>query len=196
LIDREYLARPEFRTIEVDTNLGIEDLHQFSSEFEIPNEILKRLAEDQLRTIKIIHQVIDLVRRHKRLLVFATTVEHSVELANVLETQEIPCRSVTSKSSTAHRQQAIAWFKQDTDDVRVITNFGVLTQGFDAPKTSAALIARPTKSLVLYSQMVGRATRGPKAGGNANAEIVTVVDTDLPGFGNMAEAFGNWEDVW
>ncbi|MBT7130754.1 MAG: DEAD/DEAH box helicase [Planctomycetes bacterium] len=196
LIDKEYLARPEFRTIEVDTPHGIEDFDQFSSEFEIPNEILKRLAEDQIRTIKIIRQVIDLVRRHKRLIVFATTVEHSVELANVLETQEIACRSVTSKSSTVHRQQAIAWFKQDTDDVRVITNFGVLTQGFDAPKTSAALIARPTTSLVLYSQMVGRATRGLKAGGNATAEILTVVDTCLPGFGDIAQAFGNWEDVW
>jgi superfamily II DNA or RNA helicase len=71
-----------------------------------------------------------------------------------------------------------------------------LTAGFDAPRTSAALIARPTKSLVLYSQMVGRAIRGPRAGGNKEAEIVTVVDRGLPGFGSVAEAFNNWEDVW
>nr|WP_276751020.1 hypothetical protein [Chlorogloeopsis fritschii] len=57
-------------------------------------------------------------------------------------------------------------------------------------------IARPTKSLVLYSQMVGRAIRGLKAGGNATAEIVTVVDSQLPGFGSVASAFHNWEDVW
>jgi hypothetical protein len=44
--------------------------------------------------------------------------------------------------------------------------------------------------------MVGRAIRGPKAGGNTTAEIVTVVDSALPGFGNVAEAFKNWEDVW
>ena len=44
--------------------------------------------------------------------------------------------------------------------------------------------------------MVGRAIRGPKAGGNERAEIVTVVDTALPGFGDVAEAFNNWEDVW
>ena len=78
----------------------------------------------------------------------------------------------------------------------VLCNFGVLTTGFDAPATSAAIIARPTRSLVLFSQMVGRATRGPKAGGNAEAEIVTVIDPQLPGFGNVAEAFTNWEDVW
>ena len=73
---------------------------------------------------------------------------------------------------------------------------GVLTTGFDAPDISAAMIARPTRSLVLYSQMVGRATRGLKAGGNAEAEIVTVIDPDLPGFGSIADAFKNWEDVW
>jgi hypothetical protein len=44
--------------------------------------------------------------------------------------------------------------------------------------------------------MVGRAIRGPKAGGNNNAEIVTVVDQNLPGFGSVADAFVNWEDVW
>jgi hypothetical protein len=44
--------------------------------------------------------------------------------------------------------------------------------------------------------MVGRAIRGLKAGGNATAEIVTVVDSQLPGFGSVASAFQNWEDVW
>jgi superfamily II DNA or RNA helicase len=78
----------------------------------------------------------------------------------------------------------------------VLCNYGVLTTGFDAPKTSAAVIARPTSSLVLYSQMVGRAIRGPRAGGNEYAEIVTIVDTKLPGFGSVADAFKNWEDVW
>ena len=54
------------------------------------------------------------------------------------------------------------------------------------------MIARPTKSLVLYSQMVGRATRGPKAGGNKEAEIVTVIDQHLPGFDSVVAAFKNW----
>jgi superfamily II DNA or RNA helicase len=77
-----------------------------------------------------------------------------------------------------------------------MVNYGILTTGFDAPRVSAAIIARPTMSLVLYSQMVGRATRGIKAGGNKEAEILTVVDKSLPGFNNVAEAFLNWEDVW
>jgi superfamily II DNA or RNA helicase len=78
----------------------------------------------------------------------------------------------------------------------VLCNFGILTTGFDAPRTSAALIARPTTSLVLYSQMVGRAIRGIRAGGNEFATVVTAVDSGLPGFGDVGEAFLNWEDVW
>ena len=62
----------------------------------------------------------------------------------------------------------------------MLCNFGVLTTGFDAPQTSAALIARPTKSLVLYSQMVGRATRGHAVRGNREAVVRTIVDTSLP----------------
>lgn len=44
--------------------------------------------------------------------------------------------------------------------------------------------------------MVGRAIRGLKAGGNEQAEIVSVVDDELPGFRSVAESFYNWEDVW
>ena len=64
------------------------------------------------------------------------------------------------------------------------------------PEISCAVIARPTDSLVLYSQMVGRAIRGTESGGNAEAEIVTVIDENLKGFGEVADAFMNWEDVW
>ena len=76
------------------------------------------------------------------------------------------------------------------------SNYGVLTAGFDAPRTRCVIIARPTTSLVLYSQMVGRALRGPRAGGNATADVYTVADTNLPGFGSVADAFTNWEELW
>jgi len=103
---------------------------------------------------------------------------------------------VSGATSSPERSRLISWFKANSPEPRLLCNYGVLTTGFDAPQTSAAIIARPTKSLVLYSQMVGRAIRGLKAGGNAAAEIVTLVDTGLPGFGDLGDAFKNWEDVW
>jgi superfamily II DNA or RNA helicase len=58
----------------------------------------------------------------------------------------------------------------------VLCNYGVLTTGFDAPKTDAIVISRPVFSPVRYMQMVGRGLRGEKNGGTATCRVVTVLD--------------------
>ena len=71
----------------------------------------------------------------------------------------------------------------------ILCNYGILTTGFDAPQTSAIVIARPTKSYVLYAQMVGRGIRGIKAGGNKTCEISTVIDSNINDFIDITEVF-------
>ena len=133
---------------------------------------------------------------HRRVLVFAAAVEHARVLTAILVARDIRSNVVTGLTPERVRERAIRTFKSDDEMPMVLVNFGVLTTGFDAPKASAVVIARPTQSLVLFSQMVGRAIRGPKAGGTEACEIVTVVDPSLPGFGDVAAAFLNWEDIW
>ena len=94
------------------------------------------------------------------------------------------------------RKDSIDRFRSDVGPPMALFNYGVLTAGFDAPRTRCVVIARPTTSLVLYSQMCGRAMRGPKSGGNRTCRIYTLVDRSLPGFGSVAEAFTNWETLW
>ena len=198
LVDEGYLAQVEFTPLLHDgsASLTAADLRKIESSLEIPRPILRKFAEDEQRNLRIYVELERLAKRHERILVFAATVEHSDLLAAVLRVRGYDARSVTSQGSTTERRIAIQKYKQQTDNVRILCNFGVLTAGFDAPQTSAAIIARPTKSLVLYSQMMGRAIRGRKAGGNDSAEIVTIVDRQLPGFRSVAEAFTHWEDVW
>lgn len=198
LVDQQYLARVHYKPLFYSgaVELSDADLRRVQEHFDIPDSLLKRFAEDEKRNLAIISAIEDLAKRHRRILVFAATVEHSDVLAAVLQMRGYNATSVTSKTLNPRRSQIVEQFKQDTQDVRIICNYGVLTTGFDAPLTSAALIARPTKSLVLYSQMVGRAIRGKRAGGNETAEIITVVDHSLPGFGSVADAFNNWEDIW
>ncbi len=198
LVDQQYLAKVEYKPLfyEGSVTLSPSDIKKIQAHFDIPDTILKRLADDEMRNLAIVTAIEDLARRHRRILVFAATVEHSSLLAAVLQMRGYEAASVTGNTPAARRSQIIDHFKQDTPQVRIICNYGVLTTGFDAPLISAALIARPTKSLVLYSQMVGRAIRGKRAGGNEIAEIVSVVDNQLPGFGSVAEAFNNWEDIW
>ena len=198
LIDQKYLARPLFRTLHSDAGLKLSDadVNDLSSAIDVPEQILDRLGTDTQRNVQILSAVEDLLRQHRRVIVFAASVDNARMLTAILSVRGHEAHVVTGESNASERERIIRRFRSGANRSMVIVNYGVLTTGFDAPATSAAVIARPTRSLVLYSQMVGRATRGTRAGGNDEAEIVTVVDPHLPGFGSLAEAFRNWEDVW
>lgn len=198
LIDQGYLSRPSMRTVASETGLHLTDVDRqaLADSFDIPAEIIIRLAKDEQWNLQVVRTVLDLVERHRRILVFAASVDHCRLVAAVLSAVGLDAAFVTGESSPRHRTQVIGRFKSGARRPMILCNYGVLTTGFDAPAASAAVIARPTKSLVLYSQMVGRVIRGPKAGGTPDCEIATVVDPQLPGFGDVADAFVNWEDVW
>ena len=198
LIDEGYLATPLFRRITVDTRLELTAAEKvkISETFDLPVSVLERLGRHEGRNLQVIFEIERLARSHKRIIVFAASVEQSDLLSAVLSARGHLASSVSSRCTPLQRQLAIESYLNDSEECHILCNFGVLTTGFDAPKTSAALIARPTLSLVLYSQMIGRAMRGKKAGGNLEAEIVTVVDPSLPGFDSIESAFSNWEDVW
>ena len=61
----------------------------------------------------------------------------------------------------------------------MLINYGVFTTGFDDPKINCIVVARPTYSVVLYSQMIGRGLRGPKNNGTEDCLIVDVLDNIL-----------------
>ena len=198
LIDEGYLARPSFDSLfyEAGYELSANDVLDLERSLDITPRVLSYLAEDDQRNLAIVHRIEKLIAQHRRIIVFAASVGHARLLAVVLRARGIIADSITSDTEAHDRVRVINRFRGSGSDPVVLCNYGVLTAGFDAPNTSAAVIARPTKSLVLYSQMIGRALRGPRAGGNAEAEIITVVDTQLPGFRDLAESFFNWEDVW
>jgi superfamily II DNA or RNA helicase len=198
LMAEGYLARPVFRRLEVQASAELKPrLLSGGAGDDYDPMLLESLAEEVGRNVVIIEEARRLANAgHKRIILFGASVRHAELLAAALSALGFDARVVTGKTGATSRERTIKAFRQASPVPMILCNFGVLTTGFDAPNTSAAIIARPTKSLVLFSQMVGRATRGLKAGGNETCEISTVVDIDLPGFGDIADAFTNWEDVW
>ncbi|WHY88588.1 DEAD/DEAH box helicase [Neobacillus novalis] len=199
LIDKEYIASVKYKNLiysNINNQLDQSIFYNLNSKKDYSKEVLSILGQDSERNIQIIEQVINLSQIHKRIIVFAPSVESSEVIATILKIKGFLANSITSNTELEVRRTVIDKFRRDSDEISIICNYGVLTTGFDSPNISAAVIARPTLSLVLYSQMVGRAIRGKKAGGNSVAEIVTVVDTELPGFRSVADSFYNWEDVW
>ena len=98
------------------------------------------------------------------------------------------CKSaaITSDLDMVERHEKIDAFKRNR--IQVLTNFGVLTTGFDAPNIDVVFIARPTLSVVLYSQMIGRGLRGSRVGGTDFVKVIDVKD-NLERLPNVQEAF-------
>ena len=198
LMDEGYLAKPTFRQLSYDSPQLTETLSSIVKGYDdYASETLSVLAHCVERNVIIINEIKRLVNSgHRRVLLFAASVRHAEITSAALCALDFDARVVTGTTSKLTRKRIINAYRSDVATPMILCNFGVLTTGFDAPNTSATIIARPTRSLVLFSQMVGRATRGPKAGGNETCEVSTVVDIDLPGFSDMTAAFTNWEDVW
>ena len=193
LIQNRYLADARFVPISFESDTAITEPHPG---MDYSTDDLDDLGRNRERTRRIAQLAENAVRRHPRTIVFCPSVESALECNEVLQAEGIATNAVTADTPGEDRRAIIDAFKSDSREHMIIFNYGVLTAGFDAPRTRCVIIARPTTSLVLYSQMAGRAMRGPRAGGNPRAEILTVVDTNLPGFGSVTEAFTNWEELW
>jgi DNA repair protein RadD len=193
-----YIAKIEFDRVpyspSVEFNLSAAEAAVIQEGFDLPYEVIRRLGADVQRNFLILNRIIQEAHSGAKMLVFGCSVDHAKLLANLLIAQGLKAAVVTSETRPDRRRQIIREYR-DTDDIQILTNYGVLTTGFDAPRTSVAVITRPTNSVVLYSQMVGRAARGVRAGGNSTCRVITVVDA-IPGFRSMAEAFSYWDDIW
>ncbi|MFD7709512.1 DEAD/DEAH box helicase [Streptomyces sp. NPDC059786] len=89
--------------------------------------------------------------------VFTPTVDTAQSMADAFTAAGIPAAAVWGDMPRDDRAATLEKYR--TGDVQVLSNCMVLTEGFDAPWTSCAVIARPTKSAGLYCQMAGRALR-------------------------------------
>ena len=88
---------------------------------------------------------------------YAVSVNHARNLTNVFHEAGIPAAVILGDSKREERDKAIEGFRDGT--IKVLVNVVVATEGFDLPDASCIAIARPTMSLALYLQMVGRGLR-------------------------------------
>lgn len=93
----------------------------------------------------------------KSAIVFAVDVEHSKEIAYRYNCAGIRARHIDAKTPQIEREQTLNEFKQGK--IKVISNVGIITEGFDFPECEVVQLARPTQSLSLYLQMAGRVMR-------------------------------------
>ena len=93
----------------------------------------------------------------RRTVVFATTIAHSAALANEFKAHGVAAEHVDANTPTEERHDIFERFR--SGDTQVLANCTLASYGFDLPELDCVIVARPTKSMVLYLQMIGRGLR-------------------------------------
>lgn len=154
MLKQGYLTQPNF----VDAPIAQYDFSALSSnangEFnsEQVNELLVRYPRV---TQAIIEQVETYAESRKGVMIFAATVKHANEILGYLPDNSAAL--ITGSTNNADRAELIEQFKQQK--LKFLVNVSVLTTGFDAPHVDLIAILRPTESVSLYQQIVGRGLR-------------------------------------
>lgn len=102
--------------------------------------------------------ILDRTSKGEQALIFTAGVMHAHQLATVLNRhKDGSAFAVDGETPKEQRSEIVAKFHKN--QVQYLCNFGVFTEGFDAPNVSRVIMGRPTKSPSLYIQMLGRGTR-------------------------------------
>lgn len=93
----------------------------------------------------------------KRAIVFAASIEHSKNVVEEFNAAGVPALHVDGETSIADRRTAIDAF--GSGRVKILSNVNICVEGFDLPACEGVILLRPTQSLVIFLQAIGRALR-------------------------------------
>ena len=113
-----------------------------------------QLSKQRRVTPEIIRQVIELSEGRHGVMIFAATVMHAREILGLLPPESA---LISGETPARQRDEILATFK--LQKIKYLVNVSVLTTGFDAPHVDVIAILRPTESVSLYQQIVGRGLR-------------------------------------
>ena len=189
LADR-ILARPSFEKI--PTNFEPEfDEREYQRWVEtfrdLPENIIADLAKNRERNALIAKHYVANRERYGKTIIFAERWGQCEQIESFLARDGVRAGSVYSHVDASHSTPEERNARTADDNARilrkykegeldVLLNVRMLTEGTDVPTTQTVFLSRQTTSTILLTQMVGRALRGPKAGGTEEAYIVSFED--------------------
>jgi superfamily II DNA or RNA helicase len=186
------LARARHQTLDgVPLSMDAHEVRQFEQLGSVPASVYDRLGADTARNRRIVDSI-KALPEDWTVLLFAASVPHAKTIAGLLSSEGIPARPVWGDTDPGARRRYVEDFRRGR--LRVLTNYGVFAEGFDAPAVRAVYVTRPTFSPNRYQQMIGRGLRGRLNGGKDECLLVDVAD-NVELFG-LRLAFQDFEYLW
>lgn len=148
LTEQGYLSPLVYRDRTILDHASIK-LNKSQSDFDLDayDRAITSKEADILDAIKIASQ------ERNFILVFCPSVRSAEKLADIVPNSA----AISAKTPAKERARIINGFKDGS--IRIVFNMGVLTTGFDHPALDCIILARPTRSVGLYYQMLGRGVR-------------------------------------
>ncbi|TKY87634.1 hypothetical protein EX895_003215 [Sporisorium graminicola] len=162
MIGEKWLCPIRFTSIKADIDLASVKISNLNSDFatsslaavvntEVVNKIILKAWIDRAHT------------RRRSTLIFAVNIQHVQDLTHTFRTAGIDARYLHGGTPMPERRQLLDDFRNGV--YPVLVNCAILTEGADVPAIDCVLLARPTRSRNLFSQMIGRGLRlSPKTG--------------------------------
>jgi DNA repair protein RadD len=154
LIKRKYLTEPTLVDATIE-HYDFSSLRENRSGEYNPTDVNHLLNSHHRVTKGIIEQVVELSEKREGVMIFAATVDHAKEVFSYLPNEHSAL--ITGATDSTQRDNLIKAFKRK--EIKYLVNVSVLTTGFDAPHVDMIAILRPTQSVSLYQQIIGRGLR-------------------------------------
>lgn len=183
LIEKGYLSRPIPVTVkthsDVEAGLTRQDYAHLQSFNELSEAWKSRIANLTERNEAITRHYLEHRDKYGKTLVFAINIPHAELLCERLREAGVQTDYVAStrlNGDAYDKRDLISRFRDPNSGLDILVNVMILTEGVDIPNVKTVFLTRPVQSEILLRQMVGRALRGPAAGGTKEAYLVSFQD--------------------
>lgn len=181
-ITRGYLV--DIRAFSVPTGVDLDGVGATREDFKVGE--LADAVNTTSRNGRVVKAYLDHAADRKAI-VFAADVQHSKDLTEAFLAAGVAARHVDGTTPSEERAATFAWLREPGP--KVLVNVGIATEGFDEPSVSCVILARPTKSRVLFTQMIGRGTR--RCPGKVDLIVIDMADlSSKHTLANAAALFG------
>jgi superfamily II DNA or RNA helicase len=157
LIELGELAKPVYKVPRLSQEIDYSAVKMYRGDFSVSGLDLILLEHCSL----VAQQTVDdALSQGRKVMLFANSIKHVEALSEAFDLLGVKHELVHSKRSADDNDESIRRYK--ANEVRLIINMSMLTIGFDDPATDCVVLARPTKILRLYLQIIGRCLRASK----------------------------------
>lgn len=144
----------DIKAYRVQTNIPLDGVKIVSGDFAVGE--LERTVNTPERNRIIVDKYKEL-GENMPAIAFTVDVQHSCDLAEAFCAAGIPAAAIHGAMPLRERREKLEQFSRG--ELRLLASCGVLTEGFDEPSAAVGIMARPTRSGLLYRQQVGRVLR-------------------------------------